>query len=199
MAKLDTLFDDFNDNSRNTTKWGNAYSSSATYSETSGKLLITLSSGGSNYAGYTSTSNYDLTDSYAFVKVPTMCNTATTAEAILSLHDSGNTNKLEIMQEQGTLYFRHIISGSATNLASVSYNGSTHLWWRIRESSGTTYWETSPNGNVWTTQYSESTPITITALQAELSGGTYAVVASPGTIEFDNFNIFDPVIGWIIA
>ncbi len=198
-AKLDTLHDDFDDNSTNSTLWGGAYSSSATYAETGGQLEITLSSGGVNYAGYVSTDVYDLTESSIYVKVPTMCNTATTAEAIFTLHNSANTNKVEIMQEQGTLYFRHVISGSATNLASVTYNGSTHLWWRISETGGTVYWDTSTDGSSWTNRYSESTPIDITALKVELSAGTYAVVASPGTVEFDNFNIFDPVIGWIRA
>jgi len=35
---------------------------------------------------------------------------------------------------------------------------TAHLWLRLRESAGTTYFETSPNGIVWTSFYSAATP-----------------------------------------
>ncbi len=40
----------------------------------------------------------------------------------------------------------------------ITYSATDHRWWKIRESGGTVYFETSPDGLTWTTQRSISTP-----------------------------------------
>ena len=190
MALLSTFTDDFNDNTEDVAKWGNSYNSSATRAETNGQAYFTLSDTGSHYSAYASTNTYNLTKSYAFVQVPVMCNTNTAAEAFMTLHDNGNNNNLEIMQEAGLLYFRQRVSGTTTNLYSIPYSQLNHQWWRIRESSGTIFWETSPDGFNWKVQYSKTTPIAIGALYVDIGAGTYQVEVLPGGVAFDNFNLY---------
>lgn len=186
---IETLQDDFNDNIEDTGKWGGSYDSSATRAETGGELVITLASHiNSNYSAYYSSNPYDLTDSYAFVQVNTMCDVSTNAQAFLSLQTTGNHNNVRFIQENGTLYAQHIIADVTTTVGSASYNSTTHKWWRIRESGGTVYWEYSSDGVSWSELISETTPIAIYALYAQIGGGTYQLEVNPGTVHFDNFN-----------
>ena len=50
-----------------------------------------------------------------------------------------------------------------------------------------TYWETSPDGVMWTIQYQQATPGATTAL-ITLSAGTTNAAAQTDVIAFDNFN-----------
>lgn len=202
---MQTLVDNFNDNSPDLTKWPFAYTSSATYAETGGQLVITLavSTAGVNYVGYFSGA-YDLTDSYAYMEVVDAGNVATTANAILELQ-LDSSNFVRFVQENGTLFAQKMIAGVRSNVSTVTYNSSAHRWWRIRESAGTTYWDVSPNGKNWSNFTFTANPITVTALYANIGGGTYESVASPGTVTIDNFNtdgipISDtPPLAWLRA
>lgn len=182
-----SLVDNFNDNSVDTAKWGNSFDSLATYTETGGRARITLSTTSGNYASYRSTTTYSLIGSSAVVDVPTMCNTGeANAQAYFRLGIDDN-NYVQCTQFGGTLYFQKRVAGATTDVASVTYNSTTHKWWRIRESGGTTYWDTSTDGSSWTNRASNANPITLTALTVDLAGGTFGATTSPGFIEYDNF------------
>src|SRR5262249_6472278 len=67
-----TIVDNFDDNMRNTTLWGNAYADSvSTYAETAGHVVITLGVNATdNWAGYMTSNGYELADDRVFVMVP---------------------------------------------------------------------------------------------------------------------------------
>lgn len=190
MAIVASLQDNFNDNSTDTTKWPNAYSSSSSYSETGGQLVITLANAiaGSNYAGYnTSPNTYDLTGNFAMVQIPTVPSGAN-CQVLLKL-DAGSGNTLYFQINNTTLAAVKVVASSQSNVATTTYNSTNHQWLRIRESGGTTFWDTSADGKVWTNFTSVANPITVTSLMVEISAGTFGSQASPGTCHFDNFNI----------
>lgn len=81
-----------------------------------------------------------------------------------------------------------LVGGSELTTASVAYNSSTHLWWKIRESGGRTYWETSADNVTWTTRASLTNPIAVTALRIVLFGVTYQAETNPGSANFDNLS-----------
>jgi hypothetical protein len=182
-----TLSDNFNDNSTNLTLWPNSYTSTAGYAETGGQLVITLANGTTGYAGYVS-GNYDLSGSSAFVQVRQVANTSTLADTLLELDIDGN-NSMSWLEEGGTLYARYVVGGSGNNAGSLTYSSTSHKWWRIREASGTIYWDTSADGINWTNQFSVANPIAVTALQVNLVAGTWEAESSPGSAIFDNFNV----------
>ena len=88
-----------------------------------------------------------------------------------------------------TLYLRKTTAAGGINDVTVAWNANMKFW-RIREASGTIYWETSPDCNTWTVQRSEATDTTIGlgAMQAQLLGYNSGSGA-PGVILFSNFNV----------
>jgi hypothetical protein len=128
-----------------------------------------------------------LTASSVTVKVPTLPNAGNgTTEALLFFEVSSG-NRIQMEWHNGNLKFIETISG-AQDTTQITYNGTDHLWWRIREASGTVYWETSPNGSTWTTRRSKSTTLNLASGMAFLSAGFYGTEPSPGFAEFDDFS-----------
>lgn len=197
-----SLIDDFDDNTQNTALWTKQATSDpsttdalVTVLETSQQLQITPRSSfaGVAYNGYRSVSVYDLTDSAFFVKVEQVPSGATIvgAELIAALD---TTNNYVIYYEAGNLDFGSTVAG-VYSFTRVTYNSSMHRWWRIRHDSSdnTIHWETSTDGNTWTSRRTPITaPFAITALRLGVDAGTYDPVASPGVAIFDSFNIPGP-------
>jgi hypothetical protein len=74
----------------------------------------------------------------------------------------------------------------------LTYSATSHAWWRIRETSGSVYWETSADGQTWTIQASALTTnlafvcgIRPTFFTETWGSGS----ASPGEARYANFNV----------
>ncbi len=184
---ISTLTDNFDDNSIDSAKWSTS-TTSATVSETSQQLQIACNASTSGAVGrLISVGSYNLTGDSCFVKVVQVANGAMETEFRLYYVDS--SNMVSLLQTGGTLFACQNVGGSYSTPASIAYNASTMLYWRIREASGTTYWEYSANGSSWTTLYSAANPIAVTSLQASLICYEPSSIASPGTAIYDDFNI----------
>lgn len=189
ISGTSTLIDNFDDNSIDTAKW-TSYASSATVAETGQGVVVTLagSTGGSNYAGLYSVNQYNLTSDYTQVRVTTVPNPATGAQAIFKVQKDNN-NVLVFAIAGGTLYYqKNVAGGGYTNIDTDTYSATDHRYLRLREASGTTYFDTSPDSITWTNRASLANPFAITEVTQEVSGGTYQSETSPGTVRFDNFN-----------
>jgi hypothetical protein len=192
------LADDFNDNNIDRTKWA-TISSLAARNETNGQLLITAIGGtaGLNVSGYITKdgSVYSLIGGSFTIEVPQVTNTATNALTQINMtHDANNF--IGFQQRGGTLYAFKVISGVTTYANTASYNSTNHRWWRIRESGGTTYWDTSADGSSWTNFTSAANPITLTRIAYKFFAGTIASETSPGAAIFDNVSITATVPTW---
>lgn len=77
---------------------------------------------------------------------------------------------------------------------SVAYDAVAHRWWRVRESGGTIFWETSPDGAAWTTQVSWASPYAApTASQVYMGSGYFGADPGAGSFaEFDNVRVGTP-------
>jgi hypothetical protein len=185
MAKTSALVDNFDDNSLDTGKW--AEWTGGDVSETSQQLRIT-STTSSSYKGMESVSSYDLIGSYAVVEL---------VHALTGLTDDGTflqlyldvTNTITLFVYNDTLTAEKQVAGSYTTIASTAYNGTNHRWLRIREASGTVYFDTSADGLTWNNFTSTPNPFTLTALVASLFIGTDSANAGTDTAIFDNFNV----------
>lgn len=190
MALMETVQDNFNDNSLNA-MWG-TFGSGLT--ETNQRLEI-QSQLSSTYTGIDTTSTYDLTGSYGFVELVGFeagASSITSYEIYpvnISTSDSNNALQWQVLPPSNTVQAFKRVAGSTTSVWSGTYNSSTHKWFRVRESGGTTYWDTSADGVTWTNRHSESNPITVTALRMGILQGTWQAEGSQAKCYFDNCNI----------
>lgn len=189
---LGDLADDFDDNVVDAAKWPSSY---GTYSETGGRARVTCDT---NYNAYASASGYTLEDSQARVQVYPPADAGATAEAwaqlLITSSTPGTDAIIEVNAATSQLTMAVRVGYSDPGLTSLTYDATAHAWMRIREETGSLYWETSADGLTWTTRRTETSPawVSDTTLQVQLichrDGGT------PDYAEFDNFNITPPSV-----
>lgn len=137
-----------------------------------------------------SAATYSLTGSHAAVQVPRVPNTGN-VDAQFSLFLNAS-NYVQWFYQSGFLYAFKFVGGTKTQLAKLTYSSATHAWWRIRESYGQMYWETSSDGAVYTQRASvaTSTLFSIAALNVNFYVETFSTgSASPGQASFANLNV----------
>ncbi len=175
MASMSALIDGFA--SSDSGKWNNYNGTTIT---TSGGLLQ-ITPDNTFGAAISAVTSYDLTGNHAVIEV-----TALGSSQILSLAVVDGTNRFEMFYNFGDLMFRETVAGVTDDANTITYNGTAHRWWRIREVAGTVYWDTSPNGADWLTRRSKTWAIpAVTALTPFLM----AYTASGSTVAtMDNFN-----------
>lgn len=188
---MSTFYDDFDDNSIDTGKWTAANISSGTIAETGGKLVVTFPSSPATGGGsLVSKNNYTLVSNAAFVKLdskPASGGDEATmkltrdSSSYLAIGYDGTTDKI--------VCARAITTTGYSNVYNVAYDSTNHKWLRIREASGTIYWEASPTGlaGSWSTLYSETAPFTVTNLTVTLIAQDFVPVTGGAT--WDYFNV----------
>ena len=198
MALLDTISDNFDDNSVGAI-WTNNYGGAV---ETNQRARTPCSSG--NYAGYQTSKIYTLAGSSIFVELVTVpaASTATDmnfAMGILSATDGTNL-QFNISPVTGNMRFESNVAYFDAGATSVTFSAVTHRWLRFRETGGTLFWDTSTDGTNWTNRRSLTTPAWVTsgtdALGFEVFAYRDAGVADNG--EFDNMNIA-PAVNTVVA
>ncbi|HEU4457310.1 MAG TPA: hypothetical protein VFR81_29850, partial [Longimicrobium sp.] len=190
MAKAHTLVDNFNDNSIDAVLWSAYGGTQAREVNQRVEIRVPGSTGGSTYAGISSQSTYDLTGSEVRVELVQAYTPRVPGEAYLQAGASSG-NVVSVIVTEGNLSAAQGIGGTWTHLVIERYDPARHRWLRIRERSGTTYWETSADGCEWELLHSKANPITLTAVTLEIGAGTWQGTASPGVVVFDNFNVRD--------
>jgi hypothetical protein len=181
MASISTLVENF-DGPLDPAVWGTAGSPSTA----SGYLSLPCTPA---YSSIGTVSSYDLTGSAAYLTVRGIPDAGNgTIESGFELQ-GGTGNKLQIFISGGVFTFRAIIGGVQTQ-SSTTFDPAVHSGWRIRESNGTVYFETSGDGVAWTTRHSVATgTFPLTAVTLDLFCGYYGTETAPGAAAFDNINI----------
>jgi hypothetical protein len=192
MAKAHTLVDNFNDNTVDvynvvtnpTGRWKPAPG----VREVNGRIEIPLPSGmsGTSSGEMSSNATYDLTDSEVRIELVRTAIAHPSVETRLYVSDAAG-NYLKLTVSNGTLRAEQWV-GALTNLTLAPYDPAAHRWLRIRERHGKVHYETSPDGEEWTTLASDDTPFTVSAVFIRFGSAAYQAVASPGTAIFDNLN-----------
>lgn len=181
--KAETLTDNFN--SADTAKWS-GFGADATVAN--GVLSVSCTSA---YATVYSNLSYDLTESHVAVQAVSVPNgVGGSTSATLSVKVS-NGNELQITAEGGQLLLREKVASVNSDVA-LPYDNVAHSWWRIRESAGTIYWETSADSQTWTAQRSKNSSLVVSSINVLLVSGYWGTEPSPGTAVFDSINL--PVI-----
>jgi len=167
---LDLLRDDFADGSIGFV-WDAWSDVGASVDETGGDLVLVMDQGTVDaWAGVTSAARYDLTDAALEVEVVEVGGVYTLIEL-----DPFGPGLAQIYVSSGTLVAKVI----DTVRAEIPYQAAEHRYWRMRESGGTLFFETSPDRAVWNELHSEPMPFPVEHVRALLAaGGQLAGAAS---------------------
>lgn len=149
LPPIETLVDSFETTVDKTVVWAG---SSAQVVWDAGRARIP-----STTAYYTlatpNTGGYKLTGSSVMAQL-TLPAISATRETFMELFRAGVTNdKLSMYVSGTTLSARRTVVGTNTGVtgSGITYNPTTHAWWRIRESGGLVYFEYSADGIAWST------------------------------------------------
>jgi hypothetical protein len=165
--KISTLIDSFYTNDLSAL-WSATY---GTVTWSAGRVAIACDT--AYDSGLLTAVAYDLTNSAIFAKIGPYVAPSAATSIVLQLSFGNN---ILFGYAGGNLAVNKNVSGTQTTLFSVTYSAISMSWWRIRESAGTTYFETAPDGATWTTQYSTADTafgIPLTALAVLLQAGDY--------------------------
>jgi len=188
MAKAHSFTDNFNDNDRDSARWG-GFGILGVRQEVNQRIEIrpppNLS--GMNHAGYSSKSLYDLTSSSITIEVVQVLHQVPGTETFLSA-GSNDANRVLLVASAGQLGCVQIVVGTTKILAACPYDPVAHRWWRLREGQGTTWWEVSPDGERWTALFSKDNPTNLVSCVLMFGAGTTQPVVNPGFAIFDSFN-----------
>lgn len=185
--KIATVSDNFDDNSLNTSIWSEW--TAGDLSETSQTLRMTSTTSAS-YKGGDVLGAYDLSGSSVHVEVVNaLSSSLTDAGTYLQIVLDGS-NYLTMYKFGNNLIANKDVAGTITSVATTTYNSSTHRWWRIRESSGTIYYDYSSDGSSWSNLGTTTVSWTYTGgVYPSLFIGTDSANGSTETAIFDNFNV----------
>ena len=158
---MSSLVDTFSSNDL-AALWGN--SANATWS--TGQVSIPVNTSASGKLG--STNAYNLTGSSLAAEITPANGAAYSTDLTLS----AGTSYIKMGCEGGNLV-ANLTQASADSFdGSIAYNATSHKYWRIREASGTIYWDTSPDGSTWTNRWSTAYTMAVTALTVDFTASS---------------------------
>jgi len=171
--------------------WNPSESGGASVDLDNGELVVHLPDGSADSSdAYIETSRYfDLRDDAISVEMTNPGNTESTTYAYLVV-SLGGSDYIEITQYKGSLAFARTQQGTTTTLKSIPYDPVLHRYLRIREAEGVTYWETSSDGETFTSQASLSSALIfpLQLVRVVLGAGTDGGTTNPGEPRFDRLN-----------
>ena len=100
-------------------------------------------------------------------------------------------NSLGFWAECGNLYAFTFVDGVESLLRTLTYSATAYQWWRVRESGGVVYWETSPDKAAWTTAVTApvSTLFPVDSLTLTIDSYTYSGgQRNPGVAKYAHLN-----------
>lgn len=145
MPALATLTDDFQDGVIDPSLWV----ATAGVAESGGRLIITPNT--SRPYCRTATASYSLIGSQVVTDIPTITANGSTGtlQSAIELSTADASGRLIMRKYANELQVVKYESGVTTGLSFTPYNATTHRFWRVRESGGIVYWETSATGSGW--------------------------------------------------
>jgi hypothetical protein len=190
--KLETLQDLFNGSSLNGSLWG-TFGAGGTVSEGSGYLDI-VSTTSADYHGIISVSKFDLTNSYAYEYLAFNSSTIPSLEiypAKIDIDNTGNNQLLWLISPANhTCKAYKKVAGVSTQIGSnLSYTSSV-LFFRIKHTTTTIYWDYSADNITWTNLTSCPNPFAdITQCYGGCMVGTWQAETGTSIAYFKDFNI----------
>lgn len=190
------LVDDFDDNAVDPTKWPDNYNTGTggLPVESGGRARVPCDTG---FAAYASEAIYRLEDSYAFVRSFPVSGAGMDeaySQLLILSNVVGTQIVFEVDAASGILLMTVHVDFTDEGGQSLPYDPVEHAWLRVREESGTLFWDTSTDGRAWVNRHSDVSPAWVSDndLQVQLLAHCAPAVTGSPTgefAEFDNFNV----------
>ncbi len=185
---------DYFDASTLNAQWVKNGTANSRISQGTGQLVITVGTD-SSYQDLAAADAYDLTSSRIYVNyvgIPTQ--SLTNVEQIIYFQADAS-NKVWWTLNNSVIGAYKLVASVQTQVGTnIPYNATNHKWLSIKESAGTTFWDTSSDGRAWITQFQAANPITVTAGTPAIQTGAFGTQSSTTAGTFDNFNVNPNVV-----
>lgn len=133
---------------------------------------------------------YTAVGSQAFVQAVITQVADVNAEAGMTVYQDEQGNQLQLMVINGNLTAGYIQRGTGVTVGSpIGYNATTMKWLRIREASGTIFWDYSSDGITWTNLTSMDAPMDVSLVRTSVLAFNGASSATAEIGVFSQFNI----------
>lgn len=187
MAKAETLKDSFSFGSLNTNLWDTVNGGQI---DVLNRMLRIKTILDGNYCSLISDDLYDLEDSHVGIEVVDYGEKGLGSYEMypLQIVEDGN-NYLEMRISQNEVIYGKMVGGVYTEVESEDFDPNNHKWFRIRELSGTVFYERSANGNDWIVAHSESDPIDLSNISVQITLGTWDTELIETAVLLDNVNV----------
>lgn len=202
VGSIDEIYDSFDDDVTNVMFWtafAEGSKGETSIAESGGAVNATSNGAKDLNAGYYQIAHpRRLNNCRAFIEARQVANPAQPVSTFFQLlDDSQGDNKksfYNINQLRGRLYFNVTINGKLIPSESkdIPYDPAEHHWWRFRENQGTSYMETSRDGQTWATQVTFGTPPFALNVRVKFGMGATEPGASATGAVFDNLNVPPP-------
>lgn len=197
MALLETVQDNFNDNAIDGTLWPNSFGN---ISEVGGRARIACDTG---FNAYSTALAYTLQNSSVYLRAYPHAGGGATTEAwaqILIKSSTGGTDlgfELRMTSDELVCFSRtgYFDPGGVV----VPYSSTDHAWLRVRETGGTVFWDTSPDGVDWTNRRAETSPSWVGDADLEFQLIAHRSDGADDFAEFDNVNVFGQTLALALA
>ena len=157
----------------------------------------------STYANY-AYNYWNLTNNAISINCLSAGNQALTSLEVYPLYltdetyNTGGKNAVFWLISQGSISTWQWVNGVRSQIGGyTAYSAYNHAFFRVRESAGTIYFDTSPNGNNWTNYTSTPDIAHINGLGVWVQAGTYNSETSATSCQFANLNIIPTLISAI--
>ncbi|SDL28054.1 hypothetical protein [Streptomyces indicus] len=161
MPLLSTLIDNFNDGVIGP-EWGDSYGG---VTETGGQARIPLVAGA--YAGYQTGRAWTFAGATVYLKLATRPATSTgtdvSANFLIKSAVDGTALGFKYDAVTNVLRMHSMVDYYDPTGVEIPFDAVNHLWLRLREDGTNVYWDTSPNGTVWTNRRTLATPAWVPA------------------------------------
>ncbi|MER5350600.1 hypothetical protein ABT093_09740 [Kitasatospora sp. NPDC002551] len=185
MPGIASLVDNFDDNTVNPALWPNSY---GTYQEASGRARVACDT---SFNAYKSATSWTLTGSSFYLRIyppaPSGAATATCTAFITSV--TAGTDAGFLIDAAGNALGLYLRTGFAdAGAVFLTYSATAHAWLRLRETGGTLYWDTSPDGTTWTNRRTATTPAWAADTTLALYMDSHRDTGTSNWAEYDNLN-----------
>jgi hypothetical protein len=176
---------------------------SAPWATTGGNPALVTSVGGavqiahtaaiqSNFL-YVAGNTYSLIGDAAYLEVTDYGNQSLASHYFQFLMTNASEHQILFNAREGSLQAFTWNGTTSTQVGSnLTLDTTAHRWLRLRESGGTTYFDTAPDGATWTNRWSVANAISLTSVYPSIKCACEANEATGSQAVIDNFNVAPP-------
>lgn len=193
MALIETLKDNFDDNSIDSSKWTGGVFSGGSIAETNKRIEMVTGLAGTDTSLYNDTSfpqTFSLIGSSIVNRLVNAGNQSLASLLVKACRWADGSSSIFFRITGGNI---SAMAGTTGAQGTVAYSSTNHQYLRIRESGGTTFWETSADGYTWNSFYSVANAthgVDLTARSFVEMAIESGVELSTTTVIFDDWNIY---------